>query len=127
MTDDLKKRVEETLKLSSLFPFEIAQGDAMMRTNPHSNVCLNSTASWLVSANIKSAAKLRIGLETFNAIPDVIKALTEREAALVALLQECKYFLPEYDECKPRLGSNNKLYILHKEIDATLSQLGLEG
>lgn len=139
MTQDIKERVEEILKSTSLFPFEIVQGDAMMRTNPHSNIRLNSTASWLVSANTKSAAKLRIGLDAFNAIPDLIKELSLREEKLASNLNSIS-LLEEILENTPKELSKAEGFFTHwlpnplyQKIEAslhlakaTLKELGLE-
>lgn len=55
------------------------QGDAAMRTNPHSNICLNTNAVWLVSSDIKAAHK------AMTHVGNVREALTLLDSILADL------------------------------------------
>ena len=72
-----KTFIDEVKALERLFPFEIVQGDMIMRTNPHSSVCVNSGGAWLVSQDIKSAHKLRVMAETVNGMAEALIAIDE--------------------------------------------------
>ncbi len=52
--------------LKFLAPFELVSGDTIKRTSPHSTVNLNSNATWAVSAEGRSAHKVREAIMTIN-------------------------------------------------------------
>jgi hypothetical protein len=57
-------KLMDALKL--LAPFELVSGDTIKRTSPHSTVNLNSNATWAVSADGKSAHKVREAIAVIN-------------------------------------------------------------
>lgn len=64
---DLATENEELLEaLKLLCPFELVQGDAIRRTNPHSKQMLNSNECWAVSSGRFPAFKIRKSIETIN-------------------------------------------------------------
>jgi len=81
-----KEIIERLLKLDSEAmkdaPFHVVSGDAAMRMQPHSKLCVNTTSSWLVSdGNSKSRHKLIKSAEFYNeteTMMTVIKELIDR-------------------------------------------------
>lgn len=76
--DALKAEIE---RLRDLFPFEVAQGDAIHRLNPSSRQVLNTNTSWLVSQEGRAAHKLKSDAESLNNLLKIIDALQQQLAA----------------------------------------------
>lgn len=71
----LRKRVDE---YSKLLPLELAQGDAIHRTNPSSRQVVNTNQAWLASQPSRPCHALARNLESYNSLATDLLALLDR-------------------------------------------------